>query len=136
MPSDIRRRANRPMQAGWSGTSPSPPSRVHQRARDSCTVYVGNLPPHVSRDRLEALFAQYGRVRNCELISKGSGGGGFSSADKPLDASADLSAAQNVSVFAFIEFAAESHAGAVVGREACLFHPTGSRPLTGFLASF
>ncbi|SLM38454.1 RNA recognition motif domain [Lasallia pustulata] len=95
-PNDTHRRTNRPMQAGLSGISPSPPSCVHQRARDSCIIYVGNLPPHVRRDRLEALFAQYGQIRNCELIFKGS------------------PTVQSLSVFAFIEFAAESQARAVL----------------------
>lgn len=124
------------MQAGWSGVSPSPPSRVLQKARDRCTIYVGNLPPHVSRDRLEALFAPYGSVRSCELISKGSSNSEFSLIDIPLRASAHSSAAQGVSVFAFIEFASESQAGAAAVREVCLFHFLQERPVTRFLARF
>ena len=109
------------MQAGWSGISPSPPSRVLQRARDRCTIYVGDLPTHVSRDRLEALFAPHGSIRNCELISKGSTNGEYSLGDISGDATTHSLIAQGVSVFAFIEFAVESQAGAAVTREVCLF---------------
>lgn len=136
LPSEYRRRAIRSVQAGWSGVSPSPPSRVLQRARDGCTIYVGNLPPHVTRDRLEALFAPYGSIRNCELISKGSANSEYSLEDQALDASAQSSAAQGISVFAFIEFASESQAGAAATREVCLFQIIQSRPLTSFPARF
>ena len=136
LPSESRHRANRPMQAAWSGISPSPPSRVHQRARDRCTIYVGGLPSHVSRDRLEALFLPYGSIRNCELISKGSTNGEFPSDDISLDATAHSLAAQCINVFAFIEFAAESQAAVAIAHDVCLFHIVHSLPLTSFIACF
>ena len=83
VPSDIPRRITRPMlpSSSWTVLSPvarpspnrpssSSPSRFVKRARDRCTIFVGGLPPHVSQDRLEALFTPFGLVRNCELISK------------------------------------------------------------------
>ncbi|MCJ1298177.1 hypothetical protein MMC08_000966 [Hypocenomyce scalaris] len=112
VPGDMPRRINRPVlpSSSWTVLSPvarpspnrpssSSPSRFVKRARDRCTIFVGGLPPHVSQNRLEALFTPYGLVRNCELISKTS------------------ATTQAISVFAFVEFASEAQATAAVLNE-------------------
>ncbi|KAL8772028.1 MAG: hypothetical protein Q9209_002693 [Squamulea sp. 1 TL-2023] len=80
MPEDMRTRLNirsdvTPMHREMPRFSParyggSPQAAMVRRAADLCSVFVGNLPPDATDDKLRELFGMYGRITHIEIVRK------------------------------------------------------------------
>ncbi|KAL8675259.1 MAG: hypothetical protein Q9168_000380 [Polycauliona sp. 1 TL-2023] len=80
MPEDMRNRLNvrsgaSPMHREMPRLSParyggSPQTAMYRRASDSCSIFVGNLPPDATDDKLRELFGMYGRIAHIEVVRK------------------------------------------------------------------
>ncbi|KAL8697748.1 MAG: hypothetical protein Q9224_002160 [Gallowayella concinna] len=80
MPEDMRTRLNvrssvSPMHRDTPRFSParyggSPQAAMVRRAADMCSIFVGNLPPDATDDKLRELFGMYGRIAHIEIVRK------------------------------------------------------------------
>ncbi|KAL8659689.1 MAG: hypothetical protein Q9226_000314 [Calogaya cf. arnoldii] len=80
MPEDMRTRLNvrsgaSPMHREMPRVSParyagSPQAAMVRRASDMCSIFVGNLPPDATDDKLRELFGMYGRIAHIEIVRK------------------------------------------------------------------
>ena len=80
MPEDMRTRLNvrsgaSPMHREMPRVSParyggSPQAAMLRRASDACSIFVGNLPPDATDDKLRELFGMYGRIAHIEIVRK------------------------------------------------------------------
>ncbi|KAI4110648.1 MAG: hypothetical protein LQ339_001224 [Xanthoria mediterranea] len=80
MPEDMRNRLNvrsgvSPMHREMPRLSParysgSPQAAMARRASDMCSIFVGNLPPDATDDKLRELFGMYGRIVHIEIVRK------------------------------------------------------------------
>ncbi|KAL8922203.1 MAG: hypothetical protein Q9172_003664 [Xanthocarpia lactea] len=80
MPEDMRTRLNvrsgaSPMHREMPRLSParyggSPQAAMVRRATDLCSIFVGNLPPDATDDKLRELFGMYGRIAHIEIVRK------------------------------------------------------------------
>ncbi|KAL8845345.1 MAG: hypothetical protein Q9176_000516 [Flavoplaca citrina] len=80
MPEDMRTRLNvrsgaSPMHREVPRVSParyggSPQAAMLRRASDACSIFVGNLPPDATDDKLRELFGMYGRIAHIEIVRK------------------------------------------------------------------
>ncbi|KAI4264603.1 MAG: hypothetical protein L6R38_001641 [Xanthoria sp. 2 TBL-2021] len=80
MPEDMRTRLNvrsgvSPMHRELPRLSPgryggSPQAAIVRRASDICSIFVGNLPPDATDDKLRELFGMYGRIAHIEIVRK------------------------------------------------------------------
>ncbi len=80
MPEDMRNRLNvrsgvSPMHREMPRLSParysgSPQAAMARRASDMCSIFVGNLPPDATDDKLRELFGMYGRILHIEIVRK------------------------------------------------------------------
>ncbi|KAL8708272.1 MAG: hypothetical protein Q9220_006849 [cf. Caloplaca sp. 1 TL-2023] len=78
MPEDMRARlsgrsnaATGPPLQRFSPARPgNSPQAMMRRAADMCSVFVGNLPPDATEDKLRELFGMYGRILHIEITRK------------------------------------------------------------------
>ncbi|KAL8953972.1 MAG: hypothetical protein Q9222_000182 [Ikaeria aurantiellina] len=78
MPEDMRARlggrpgaAIGPQPHRFSPARPgNSPQAMMRRAADMCSVFVGNLPPDATEDKLRELFGMYGRILQIEIVRK------------------------------------------------------------------
>ncbi|KAL8733622.1 MAG: hypothetical protein Q9166_002032 [cf. Caloplaca sp. 2 TL-2023] len=80
MPDDMRTRLNvrsgaSPMHRDMPRFSPArygglPQAGMVRRAADLCSIFVGNLPPDATDDKLRELFGMYGRIVHIEIVRK------------------------------------------------------------------
>ena len=74
-----------------------------RRTVDTRSIFVGNIPHHITEEQLGTMFQMYGRVTHCEIIRKPSlvNGENFASIDTNVLL---IWVASGINVFAFIEY--------------------------------
>ncbi|KAL8807369.1 MAG: hypothetical protein Q9182_000708 [Xanthomendoza sp. 2 TL-2023] len=112
MPEDMRTRLNvrpsvSPMHRETPRFSParyggSPQAAMVRRAADMCSIFVGNLPPDATDDKLRELFGMYGRIAHIEIVRKPSVNG--KPAGYPSSDANSHSETAGVNTFAFLQF--------------------------------
>ncbi|KAL8818781.1 MAG: hypothetical protein Q9223_002660 [Gallowayella weberi] len=112
MPEDMRTRLNvrssvSPMHRETPRFSParyggSPQAAMMRRAADMCSIFVGNLPPDATDDKLRELFGMYGRIAHIEIVRKPSVNG--KPAGCPSSDANSQSETAGVNTFAFLQF--------------------------------
>lgn len=97
----------------------TPRSPVDQRS-----IFIGNLPDGATREDLEALFQEFGRIMEINIIRKVFGmSHNYPQATRPGDTNNDVYAANDaINIFGFVEFQTVHDANTVVTADVCS-HP-------------
>ncbi len=81
---------------------PSPQSASRRANADSCSIFVGNLPPNATDSQLREIFSMFGPITHVEIVRKPSVHG--TSILRPICVRVGLLLVAGINVFAFIQY--------------------------------